>query len=94
MWSTANIIGATRTALRDRLSYLESMGILERRTGAGTFVKELRPETLSEALMLGLIASHMTLSSLTSVRWPWSGKPRARLPWPMILSRSPTWLPP
>jgi hypothetical protein len=28
--------------------------MLERRTGAGTFVKELRPETLSEALTLGL----------------------------------------
>jgi GntR family transcriptional repressor for pyruvate dehydrogenase complex len=64
----AQQLGVSRTALRDRLRYLESMGILERRTGAGTFVRGLRPETVTESLALGLMASQITLSSLYSVR--------------------------
>lgn len=62
-------LGVSRTALRDRLGRLESMGVLERRTGAGTFVRGLRPETVSESLLLGLVASKMTLASLRSVRF-------------------------
>jgi GntR family transcriptional regulator, transcriptional repressor for pyruvate dehydrogenase complex len=58
----------SRTALRDRLSYLESIGLLERHTGAGTFVKQLHPQAVSEVLILGLLSSGMTLDSLTSVR--------------------------
>lgn len=65
----AQELGVSRTALRDRLGRLESMGILERRTGAGTFVRGLRPEFVSESLLLGLVASQMTVSSITSVRF-------------------------
>lgn len=62
-------LGVSRTALRDRLGRLEAMGVLERRTGAGTFVRGLQPETVSESLLLGLVASRMTLASLRSVRF-------------------------
>lgn len=65
----AEELGVSRTALRDRLSRLESMGILERRTGAGTFVRGLRPESISESILLGLVASQMTVASITSVRF-------------------------
>ena len=65
----AQELGVSRTALRDRLGRLESMGVLERRTGAGTFVRGLRPESVSESLLLGLVASKMTVSSLRSVRF-------------------------
>lgn len=65
----AQELGVSRTALRDRLGRLESMGVLERRTGAGTFVRGLRPETVSESLLLGLVASKMSLASLRSVRF-------------------------
>jgi GntR family transcriptional repressor for pyruvate dehydrogenase complex len=65
----AQELGVSRTALRDRLGRLESMGVVERRTGAGTFVRGLRPETVSESLLLGLVASKMTLASLRSVRF-------------------------
>jgi GntR family transcriptional repressor for pyruvate dehydrogenase complex len=61
-------LGVSRTALRDRLGRLESMGVLERRTGAGTFVRGLRPESVSESILLGLVASKMTFESLRSVR--------------------------
>ncbi|MCW2131240.1 FadR/GntR family transcriptional regulator [Arthrobacter sp. VKM Ac-2550] len=64
----AQELGVSRTALRDRLGRLESMGVLERRTGAGTFVRGLRPETVSESILLGLVASKMSLASLRSVR--------------------------
>lgn len=65
----ASELGVSRTALRDRLSRLESMGILERRTGAGTFVRGLQPESVSESLVLGLMASQMTVASIRSVRF-------------------------
>lgn len=65
----AQDLGVSRTAVRDRIGRLESMGVVERRTGAGTFVRGLRPETVSESLLLGLVASKMTLASLRSVRF-------------------------
>lgn len=64
----AEQFGLSRTALRDRLGYLESIGLLERRTGAGTYVKGLRPQALSEPLILGMMSTGMTLNSLLSVR--------------------------
>ncbi|MFP3579328.1 FCD domain-containing protein [Arthrobacter sp. SIMBA_036] len=65
----AEELGVSRTALRDRLGRLESMGVLERRTGSGSFVRGLRPESISESLMLGLVASQLTVASLRSVRF-------------------------
>jgi GntR family transcriptional regulator, transcriptional repressor for pyruvate dehydrogenase complex len=64
----AESLGVSRTALRDRLSRLESMGVLERRSGSGTFVKQLRPESVAESIALGLMASNMSVASLRSVR--------------------------
>lgn len=64
----AEELGVSRTALRDRLGRLKSMGVVEQRTGSGTYVRGLRPETVSESLMLGLVASKMTVASLRSVR--------------------------
>lgn len=61
-------LGVSRTALRDRLSSLESMGLLERRTGAGTFVVRVPPGTLGDAIALGLISSSIPLNSLQGVR--------------------------
>lgn len=58
----------SRPTLRDRLSRLESMGIVERRGGAGTFVKGLSPKNFTETLTVGMLASGMTLSSLQIVR--------------------------
>ncbi len=62
-------LGVSRTALRDRLRYLEALGVVERRVGAGTFVRGVQPEVLSQALTVGLLAADMTLPSLHSVRW-------------------------
>ncbi|MEW2546269.1 FCD domain-containing protein [Streptomyces sp. NPDC047002] len=64
----AEELGVSRTALRDRLTHLESLGVLERRTGSGTYVRGVRPDTVTEALGLGLLASHLTFASLYSVR--------------------------
>lgn len=64
----AEHLGVSRTALRDRVGRLQSMGILERRGPAGTFVVGLRPETISEVLMLGLMASDLTVESIVTVR--------------------------
>lgn len=58
----------SRTALRDRIGRLESLGVLERRDRAGTFVIGLRPETVSEVLTLGLMGSKITVDSLVPVR--------------------------
>lgn len=62
-------LGVSRTALRDRLRYLEALGVVERRVGAGTFVRGVQPEVLSQALTIGLLAADMTMPSLHSVRW-------------------------
>ncbi|GAA1348325.1 FadR/GntR family transcriptional regulator [Arthrobacter roseus] len=64
----AEELGVSRTALRDRAGKLQSMGILERRGRMGTFVVGLRPETISEVLTLGLMASDLTLESIVTVR--------------------------
>lgn len=61
-------MGVSRTALRDRLSRLESIGFLERRTGAGTFVRGLQPTNLTEALAFGLLSSDLSSGSLRTVR--------------------------
>ncbi|WP_197059364.1 FadR/GntR family transcriptional regulator [Cryobacterium sp. MLB-32] len=64
----AELLGVSRTALRDRLSRIESLGILERRMRAGTFVKRLSPTTVSEVLLLGILSAAMPLDSMRPVR--------------------------
>ncbi len=61
-------LNVSRTALRDRIGRLESLGVLERRDRAGTYVIGLRPETVSEVLTLGLMGSKLTFNSLIPVR--------------------------
>ena len=61
-------LNVSRTALRDRLRYLEAVGLLERRSGMGTVLKELHPKVVSQVLILGFMTSGMTVSSLTPVR--------------------------
>ena len=61
-------LGVSRTLLRDRLGALEALGVIRRRTGAGTYVHELDPSRLGHALTIGLALSHHSTESLQSVR--------------------------
>lgn len=61
-------LNVSRTALRDRLSQLEGLGVLERRTGSGTYVRELESANLTMALDLAVSVSRLSLDSLHSVR--------------------------
>lgn len=58
----------SRNALRDRLSLLEALGVLERRSGSGTYVQQLQPRSLTLALNIGISASHLPIEALGSVR--------------------------
>jgi GntR family transcriptional repressor for pyruvate dehydrogenase complex len=64
----AETLSVSRTALRDRLSLLEGLGVLQRRVGSGTYVRGLDPDSLTVALGLAIGASHMSLEALHSVR--------------------------
>jgi DNA-binding FadR family transcriptional regulator len=64
----AATLKVSRTALRDRLSVLEGLGVLERKTGSGTYVRELESGNLAIALDLAVSASRLSLDSLHSVR--------------------------
>lgn len=61
-------LGVSRTALRDRLALLEGLGAVRRQTGSGTYVAELKPETLALALSLGLSSAGLPLEAMESVR--------------------------
>lgn len=64
----AEQLAVSRVALRDRLRAFESLGILERRQGAGTFVKELDSGSLAGMLELMLAHTHLSHSDLHVVR--------------------------
>jgi GntR family transcriptional regulator, transcriptional repressor for pyruvate dehydrogenase complex len=64
----AAALKVSRTALRDRLSVLEGLGVLARKTGSGTYVRELQSGNLAIALDLAVSASRLSLDSLHSVR--------------------------
>lgn len=64
----ATELGVSRTALRDRLAVLVGLGSLERQIGSGTYVAELRPQTLALALSLGLSSANLPIEALESVR--------------------------
>lgn len=61
-------VGVSRTTLRDRLQVLESLGVITRRQGSGTYVQPLNPAGLTMALNLGISSCHLTLQDLNSVR--------------------------
>lgn len=61
-------LGVSRTALRDRISRLESLGMLERRERLGTYYAGASPERVSDALVLALMAKRITVDSLVEVR--------------------------
>ena len=64
----AESLNVSRTALRDRIAKLESLGILQRRERLGTFFTGIRPEHVSDVLILSMLSSPMTVASLVSVR--------------------------
>lgn len=64
----AESLHVSRTALRDRIGKLESLGILQRRERLGTFFTGIRPEHISDVLILSMLSSPMTVDSLVSVR--------------------------
>lgn len=61
-------LGISRTALRDRIGQLVSLGVLERREREGTFFNGIEPEALSDVLVLAMLSEQMTIGSLISVR--------------------------
>jgi len=65
----AETLGISRTALRDRISRLVSLGILQRREREGTFLTGIQPDSISDTLILSLMSSQLTIDSLISVRF-------------------------
>lgn len=64
----AELLGVSRTALRDRLSRLESMGVVKRRAGAGTFVHKLSAAPIADSIALGFRTSNIPPASIQAVR--------------------------
>lgn len=64
----AERLEVSRTALRDRLQTLMSIGVLQRVPGSGTYVRQLSPAGLGFSISLGLMLSQLSLESLSSVR--------------------------
>ncbi|UTX54045.1 FadR/GntR family transcriptional regulator [Leucobacter aridicollis] len=61
-------LNLSRNTLRDRMSKLESMGVLSRKERQGTFYTGVQPEQTGDVLILGLMFQQMTVESLISVR--------------------------
>lgn len=64
----AETLGISRTATRDRINRLTALGALRREERSGTFFTGLRPEAVSESLLLSLYSSSLSINSLISVR--------------------------
>jgi GntR family transcriptional repressor for pyruvate dehydrogenase complex len=64
----AENLGVSRTALRDRLMRLEAIGVLERRTGSGTYLMGLSAKRVSDTLAIGMVISNLEPRSLIPVR--------------------------
>ena len=64
----ATTLKVSRTALRDRLTVLEALGVLRRRSGSGTYVQALDSTNLTLALYLAISVSSLSLEALHSVR--------------------------
>ncbi|CAN5366800.1 FadR/GntR family transcriptional regulator [soil metagenome] len=64
----AATLDVSRSALRDRLSILEGLGVLQRRAGSGTYVQEFDSTTVAAALNLGISSTRLPVENLESVR--------------------------
>jgi len=64
----AETLGVSRTALRDRLMRLEAIGVVERRTGSGTYLKRLSAKRVSDTLAIGMAVSDLEPSAMIPVR--------------------------
>ncbi|MFV0451446.1 MAG: FadR/GntR family transcriptional regulator [Propioniciclava sp.] len=64
----AETLGVSRTALRDRLMRLEAIGVLERRAGSGTYLRELSSSMAGDTLAMGMIVSRLQPGSMVPVR--------------------------
>ena len=58
----------SRSSIREALSALEMMGILEVRTGEGTFIKHLKPESIMASLAWSLYLDRGTVVEMLEVR--------------------------
>lgn len=63
----AAALGVSRTALRDRLRFLESAGILRRRSGSGTYAQPLDPDALTRTLGVAVMFSGLPADTLLPV---------------------------
>jgi GntR family transcriptional regulator, transcriptional repressor for pyruvate dehydrogenase complex len=61
-------LDVSRSALRDRLSILEGLGVLQRRAGSGTYVQDFDSTTVAAALNLGISSTRLPVDGLESVR--------------------------
>lgn len=64
----AETLHVSRTAIRDRISRLEALGVVRRKEREGTFFTGIRPENVSDVLILSMLSQQMTMESLVSVR--------------------------
>ena len=58
----------SRSSIREALSALEMMGILEVRTGEGTFIKQIKPESMMASLIWYLCLDKATVMEMLEVR--------------------------
>jgi GntR family transcriptional repressor for pyruvate dehydrogenase complex len=64
----SSTLGVSRSTLRDRLQALEALGVLHRRTGSGTYVQRVAPQTVSNVLRLGMPGAGLTMEALHPLR--------------------------
>ena len=57
-----------RSAVREALSALRAMGLVEMRQGEGTFIKQYDPSTLSQSLSTGILMNRQDTIELLQVR--------------------------
>lgn len=57
-----------RSAVREALSALRAMGLVEMRQGEGTFIKQYDPSTLSQSLSTGILMNRQDTIELLEVR--------------------------
>jgi len=66
----SELLGVSRTVLREAITALEEKGVLEVRRGSGAYVRNLSPDTVSECFSLFLVstaAGYLELMDLRSI---------------------------